>query len=869
MAGAIAGRRALVVGVPGKSIRADQGVRSAEHDVVTVAEMLDGRGFEVDIRTGRRATRDGILEGYDTLIEHAVADEAVVFYFSGHGFHSIATDGHPMRVMQGICPEDLSETTSHDFRGITSSELSIKLAQLTRRTKNVTLMFDCCYAAQMSRDIAGQGAESLGLPYPIHHGFGAYFDALKRRYPDDFHAVSALGTQDVVRLVACNQDGGAYAYEVAPGQRGGAFTKAVLDVLREAGDAGLSWASMEDAIRGRVQSNCVDQRPSIGGAKQRRPFTMKVSPANPDAAVLVVMGDDHEIEAGDLHGVTKGDLYAVMPSGSEAHQPQRAIAELRVERVSATRSHARIETWRNGNSAVPGHAVAIAIERLASRQAVAVKVPASVHPAVARAIKATRNLRVAEPSEGSVLATLRVVGNDLTIEDPGGALRPTTRFPAELPAAIDWLANRAAAQRLRGLEGEHGVLADEVEIEWGTVEHHQPQPMPEHGASLGLGDRIYVRVRSRVNRRLYLHIFNVGIDDCITSLITYAPAGLELRPAAPEATLGQEFNGDLTGLALSWPIDIPRDELPRRDEVVVVVTSAQANLAVLDTGVARGTATRSAGSKLQDLIAQVQDGLPRSTRGETHVDGFLVRRLSFLLHGRNSAMAIAPFAVDHNAFARAASRTSDAWLPAIDAAAASARSEVIAIEINAAVAACCQAVPADLRIDALVCTRRARRPGYETWTATNVGVACGGALTFPDPTVFRGRVQDFVEIAIWVSTTADRRPLAELLRTRAGSPEFRDAAGTLAITAETTHLPWVAGVGGSAVLVRIVREVLLGKTGNAIGLWRTCFVADDQFGIGRHAIDAPAGAVTGGTGAIDPVHVALTIHQSDEAERRG
>ena len=135
---------ALLVGSPGTTL---QGI---DQDVREMAEMLQARGFVVDTRTGDRATRAGILAGYDALIDSARADEPAVFYYAGHGFYAFPPT-EPTKSWQGICPTDFHHRTDDDFHGITAWELSLKQARLTARTRNVTTILDCCFASQMSR----------------------------------------------------------------------------------------------------------------------------------------------------------------------------------------------------------------------------------------------------------------------------------------------------------------------------------------------------------------------------------------------------------------------------------------------------------------------------------------------------------------------------------------------------------------------------------------------------------------------------------------------------------------------------------------------------------------------------------------------
>ena len=90
--------RALLVGCPGQNL---QGV---EWDVHAMAELLRRRCFAVDILVGASATRDGILAGYDRLIQDVRLGEPAVFYYTGHGFFACpATEPGRSRQVRRAC----------------------------------------------------------------------------------------------------------------------------------------------------------------------------------------------------------------------------------------------------------------------------------------------------------------------------------------------------------------------------------------------------------------------------------------------------------------------------------------------------------------------------------------------------------------------------------------------------------------------------------------------------------------------------------------------------------------------------------------------------------------------------------------------
>src|ERR1051325_6755463 len=125
-------RRALVLGSQ------IDGLRGGDHDTRRMASMLAARGFSVDLRVGADATRAGMLAGYDQLIAASGSDDVAVVYYCGHGYY--ASVSHEARSWQCIAPTDLRDGAVTDWRGITAWELSIKQAQLTARTRNVTVI---------------------------------------------------------------------------------------------------------------------------------------------------------------------------------------------------------------------------------------------------------------------------------------------------------------------------------------------------------------------------------------------------------------------------------------------------------------------------------------------------------------------------------------------------------------------------------------------------------------------------------------------------------------------------------------------------------------------------------------------------------
>jgi len=811
------------------------------YDVERMREVLGDRGFQVDLRFGHTATRDGILAGYDALIARATEDDAAVLYYSGHGTYATNQDStDQLRIMQAIVPTDYHSGSEADFRGITAWELSIKLAQLTAKTKNVTVILDCCHSSQMTRDGASQRAVPRALPHPAHLGFRAYLERLERVYGKV--PLDPVANRDAVRVVACGQTQSAFEYTTTDGRRTGAFTEALLEILGSVGTAPISWATVGAALRRRVTHKFAMQRPDVEGPSERRLFSLAVDDQT-GVVPISEAGEHFLVHAGRLTGASLGDIYGVMPLGSTAYDDARAIAKVQLEDTGPLESKAVLKDWKNGHAALPADAVAVPIVVTATVRPVTVVAPEADRARLAQALRDTRSLRIAAANEDpAALATLRLADRQLTIEDRAGPLFPPTRYPAELQDTVKNIANLGVAQAVRELVGEHGVSANDLEITWGIVENGHPRVMPDQGASLGLGDRIYVSVRNTGHEPRYAHIFNVGVRGKVTLLTrALAPSGIMLERGDPGFVLG-ERDGALGGLALTWPDGLSQTSFPRLDEIFVFVTSRPIDLKLLETKehVVMRTGKES---KLQALLTQIWDASPKDLSAPGPVEGYLVKRLSYLLHPRKAAMAdTVAFQIDDNPLRQAGARAPDAWLSRGDADAprvietTEPAPRAIAIRIGELLVHYNRALfSADIRIDALVCTRAGNHAQtFAAHTMRYSGVKDGDRLPLDHARIFHGPVRDFVDICLWVTrdTTKDR-DLVELFKQHANSPQFQDAASALLVTAGI-HVPWIAAVGASAVLARLAYDLILGVENKAIGLYRTSFLTGERFGIGRH-----------------------------------
>ncbi len=610
-------QRALVLGSQ------IEGLRGVDNDARRMAAMLDARRFAVDLRIGADASRAGMLAGYDQLIGASSAGDAAVVYYCGHGYHAVvAQEG---RSWQCIAPTDLRAGTVTDWRGITAWELSIKQAQLTAKTSNVTVILDCCHSGQLSRSDGVEGARPRALPHPVQTGFAHHLAALRATYGRAFDAVDPVGNPHAVRVIACGQTEAAFEYPDAAGEYHGAFTDVLIDVLMQVGTAPVSWGAIIGAIRTRVLRRFVRQRPDVEGPARRGLFSLAEHDDLRRVAVAAA-GEQFQLSVGQLTGAAIGDVYGVLSADSPIHDDAPPLAELEVVEVFATTARAH---WMTGIHRIPGDAVAVPISRRVPRWAVTVDGTGAPRAAVEAAIAASPTLRMSPPGEVGSLATVRVENDTVTIEDAGGPLFPPARFPSELDGVLAHLANLGVAQGIRELEGEHGVLAGELAIELGTVRDGRSQRLPDHGAVLGLRDRYCVNVERLGQRPLFVHVLNISARGKIALLTHFARGGVALDRRNPSVMLGQGADGAVTGVGLRWPEGLPSNGMSRLTEFVVIATPTTSDLSGLETQ--ELVVARSGGTQLERMLAELCNGKYRGATSAGALDGFFVKRLSLLL----------------------------------------------------------------------------------------------------------------------------------------------------------------------------------------------------------------------------------------------
>jgi len=600
-------------------------------DAERMADALGRLGFNVSRCVGAEATREGILQGYRRLIETCAPGEAAFVYYAGHGGRSPAPGGP----LQFIVPVDFDRSTEEDFRGITSLELSGLLEELTSKTRNVTVVLDCCFAARMFRGMELVPRVLPEVPLPVVR---AHLARLQARGI----ALGGLHVESnphAVRLVAAALDESAYEYTNARGVRTGLLTDAFLEVLDEARGLRVSWGQVGRRVRERVLARCPRQRPELEGPGRRLLFQLDeleqelALPYYPER-------NRHWLRGGRLHGVHPGDEYAIMALGALGPDAGRALALARVIEVLGGSS--QVELDRRSGPVIPTGAPAFLLRSVQPRRAVVLEGPSGVgelfHQRLREGVQASPFVRQATGDEHEpMLARLRLGEGRVDVLDAGEdeIVHPLPLTPHGALEVVRALEILARAQALRELEStaEADWLEGCLDIEWGRVLAGRASRLPSAGACLHAGERLYVRLHNRGRCRLYVSVFDVGVGGCITLLNTSQPSGLVLGPEHVE-TLGARRDGVLVGLELDWPAAVPpRGERP--ESLVIIVSDAPVDLRLLETSGSR--LVRATAASLERLLQALVVGRTRAVSphgGGSHLVTHAVKHIRFWLDPR-------------------------------------------------------------------------------------------------------------------------------------------------------------------------------------------------------------------------------------------
>ncbi|GGK63318.1 hypothetical protein GCM10011509_09660 [Ornithinimicrobium pekingense] len=805
------------------------GLTGVNADVELMAESLSGRGFQVTVKLDGGATRAGILDAYEQLITDTRrgSTDPVVVYYSGHGGRD-PFDDWADRQRRGeqshlhyIVPFDMAATTESDYRGLLAQELSALQARLTERTHNVTTILDCCHSATMSR-----GATLTPKAAPRGFPTAGALSVLERLAPS--HDGWDTSNRLAVRIVACDPTQSAYERDSVLGGRHGALTEQLVIALRDLGDRPVSWHWIGDRVRTRVSAELPMQRPEVEGPSDRVAFSLDSRP-RAGAVPVSRQGAALTIEPAGLFGASQGDTYHLVEAGGAT------VAGATVTEVADDR--AKLTTKPPLPDGVSAELIAIPV-RTSSPRPVRLAVAENVAEPLAEKIAASPLLRVLDDGdqgdgkdEGEPPAVAIVGEAKLVIHDGSGLSINRDALPTDeagQKTAIALAERVVKAERLRRLrsasaDGQRDRL---ISIEFFQHDDTGRSPRDLAGVRLYPGDKISVAITNTTDTPVYVGLFDIELASKIVLLSRDQPSGWRLEPGETKVAGGTD------GVALSWDDTVPDNE-ERLETLVVIAATEPQEFLLLET--ARDVVTRRGvpSSELESLLTEAVTGTRNWNAGSSTtgapprysvdtIDFFLSQGSKIDLHEPAFAITELPPLSVRTAQPRGS----------IDAPSrAAVRLVALKVQNNKAL------FRATVRVDALVMTLQSDgQVVAQPFTFRFPGIQDGDLLPMDKLQLYLGDVNEFVDIAIWVNRDdTNGVDLAKLFEEAVNDNVTQGALtviGGLVLAAPQVAVA-IGTVAAAATVIRVGNQLVQAAVGKEIGLYRTSFLAFEDFGVGR------------------------------------
>jgi hypothetical protein len=379
------------------------------------------------------------------------AGDRVFIYYSGHGTRKEvgAPDGRAA-YCEALVPVDYD--AEPDGRFLFDFQINALLRKILARTRSVTVVMDCCYAAGATR-AAGELSEALRPRFldlgqlvlgQLVDGGRAIKGAVRVRAPAEIDREPVrrgVGSVDDCHVVAACMNHEIAKEDARGDRKNGLLTCALVDALESATERNLrtvTWARIWQRMQAYVADRNPMQHPWMAGNLGREVFGGP--PVDGDPGFLIARdrdGEGYHVEAGELAGITKGAVlmvYGELPrqfprAGSKEDV---AVRKGRIRVTSATLSSA--SAVRDGK---PFELPAGARGQLmkageAARLACAV-VPANA--ALQRQLAASPLLKLVPPSQAEV--TLERHGKQWFVTDALHGTPPEPVLVALQPDQLD------------------------------------------------------------------------------------------------------------------------------------------------------------------------------------------------------------------------------------------------------------------------------------------------------------------------------------------------------------------------------------------------------------------------------------------------
>ncbi|KAL4771214.1 caspase domain-containing protein [Aspergillus nidulans var. acristatus] len=597
-------KRALIIATPFGELR------GPENDAASVTQFLERDGFEIQRCCGRQATESAILETWLKFISQVQQDDIVFIYYSGHGGIVQYTDHeHQQRRHQFIVPMDY-DCNEGQFNGILDVEIAALLQKLTDKTKNVTAVFDCCHSGRIARNpLYRQHAISKSVPSRSQQALRNRVERQKLNLSD---IRSLEGNPDVVRVVACADLETAWEYKDDQSEARGVFTEALVSVMENARDTGLTWRNVMTRVSELVASQFPDQHPHVEGPHQR--IILSLEQRNFEGIPVRVEGDKVTLQAGRLAGVREKNEYMIMPLECPEAAEDQMIGTASVIGITTFDSILKFDAWE-----IPATG---ALAYLTKEYPYPYPIVLSEDLRDFSSLLTNGSLiRPADNDQQKAFAYIYNERDTIIVTDASHSVCASFGFNQNNKAdvvkgAIQQVEFLSRAWHLLNLKAEGAeLLRHDLQFTLRTVLGQEELPL-DGTANVSDNDRVLITLQNQGAQVIFVSVFNVTVSGKISLVSNASPRGIELQPKQ-QYVLGRRQHVRIDeGLKMSWPRTLPGEAQGPVSEYFVYIVSAEAvDLRYLEEQ-GRNRVPRGNASQLEKLVYQLSYGTGRDCAGE-------------------------------------------------------------------------------------------------------------------------------------------------------------------------------------------------------------------------------------------------------------
>ena len=305
----------------------DKQLNGCVNDAEVMANILQTKfGFPAAGITrllDEQATYDGILGAMDALVARVAANDVVVILYSGHGSQMTDREGDELDGLdETIVPHDGGRPGPKP--DVTADPIYVRLRGLTGKTPFVSLIFDSCHSATITRDVFAARARWVDpdtRPISELPPSPPEVAALRATQGPASREVGPSGWLPLgdryVLIAGCRDEEKSYEHPIQPDPAipsHGALTFFLSQELEKAGP-GTTYRDVFERAGLGVSGYASDQHPQMEGRVDRELFGVRdIEPLN-FVAVGARDGATVQLGAGAAQGLTVGSRWAIYPQG--------------------------------------------------------------------------------------------------------------------------------------------------------------------------------------------------------------------------------------------------------------------------------------------------------------------------------------------------------------------------------------------------------------------------------------------------------------------------------------------------------------------------------------------------------------------------